>query len=171
MRKEIVIIGTGGQGVKTLSDLIAHAAMAKNLWPSAYSLYTPAARDGEIVSSIVIADAKDEYPLVENPDIIVVLANNISISAEFANCRDAVWIFGSAGLVPADKPPNSLIFRNVLGDPSANLIALGIIQKIIPEIIGEDDTVEGIKKMLGEKNFSRNKTAFFSGQKLDPLIS
>ena len=172
MRKEILIIGTGGQGVKTLAEILGEAAAHAGFWPFVYPRYTPAARGGEITSSVVVTDRHDSYPLAEDPDIIVLLSPHIP--EEFFSTK-AHWIFDPAILPPPDvfaikrgaanhMPLDGLI-RDIRKNPSANLMILGVIQGLMP-LFEVKNLLAAVKKILGAEKYPKNKKFLRQGRKM-----
>lgn len=157
MRKEILIVGTGGQGVKVLGEIIAKAlALNKNLWPFCYTLYTPASRGGLVISNVVITDKRFDYPYVEEADFALLLqgkeANEFPLSGPFKNktTRETKII-----RVPGTENSSSV-----------NFIGLGMLKKYLPEITDEN-IIKIMEKEFNQENFERNKRAFFNGQELN----
>jgi len=73
-RQEIVISGSGGQGVVLGGIIVAEAAaIYEDRFATHNQSYGPEARGGASKSEIIISDRTIHYPEVENPDILVAL--------------------------------------------------------------------------------------------------
>jgi 2-oxoglutarate ferredoxin oxidoreductase subunit gamma len=74
VRKEIVIAGSGGQGIQSIGSLLAKT-LDKKGYPLALSFtYGPEARGGKSYSNIVIKDSPDDWPEILQIDILVALS-------------------------------------------------------------------------------------------------
>ena len=78
MKVKIRIGGIGGQGVQFVSKMLADAAFEVGLNVSQLASYTPASRGGLTYSDIVICPSDEEivYQIVDEPDILVILAKD-----------------------------------------------------------------------------------------------
>ncbi|HUK99991.1 MAG TPA: 2-oxoacid:acceptor oxidoreductase family protein [Nitrospirota bacterium] len=73
-RREIIISGSGGQGVVLGGIILAEAAaIYEDRFATHNQSYGPEARGGASKSEIIISDGMIHYPEVENPDILVAL--------------------------------------------------------------------------------------------------
>lgn len=72
--KQIVLTGSGGQGVITASIILAEAAAIHESLNSVQTqAYGPEARGGATRADVVLSDAPVRYPKVINPDYLVCL--------------------------------------------------------------------------------------------------
>jgi Pyruvate/2-oxoacid:ferredoxin oxidoreductase gamma subunit len=72
---EILIIGTDGQQIETLSKIIAEAAFSEGLKGSiVHTSYTPGVCGGAVVPSVIIAEAPQIYSLVQQADYAFISA-------------------------------------------------------------------------------------------------
>ncbi len=69
MAKEILVAGSGGQGVLTLGLLLARAAFREGLAVSWLPAYGPEQRGGAAYSMVVLDEEEVLSPLVEEPDL------------------------------------------------------------------------------------------------------
>ena len=73
-RQEIVISGSGGQGVVLGGIIVAEAAaIYEDRFATHNQSYGPEARGGASKSEVIISDGAIHFPEVENPDILVAL--------------------------------------------------------------------------------------------------
>lgn len=73
-RKEIVISGSGGQGVVLGGIILAEAAaIYDDLNATHNQSYGPEARGGASKSEVIISEGAIHFPEIENPDILVAL--------------------------------------------------------------------------------------------------
>jgi 2-oxoglutarate ferredoxin oxidoreductase subunit gamma len=73
-RQEIVISGSGGQGVVLGGIIVAEAAaIYEDRFATHNQSYGPEARGGSSKSEVIISDGTIHYPEIEKPDILVAL--------------------------------------------------------------------------------------------------
>ena len=78
---EYLVAGQGGQGVIELGNYIAHEAILRGLQAAAMPAYGPETRGGKVRCYVIATDQGIDYPVAENPDILVVM-NNLSMDFE-----------------------------------------------------------------------------------------
>jgi len=71
---EIVFMGVGSQGIKTIGEILAQAAVYDGFYGATYPVYTPAARGGESSAGVMLATDDQDYPQIENADFAFILA-------------------------------------------------------------------------------------------------
>ncbi len=71
MQEELLIAGTGGQGVDSAGSVLAHMALEQDLEVCYISLYSPEVRGGWVTSTVVIADAEVGSPIVGKVDSLL----------------------------------------------------------------------------------------------------
>jgi 2-oxoglutarate ferredoxin oxidoreductase subunit gamma len=74
MRKEIVIVGSGGQGVQTLGRLLALVLNKKGYLSSFKANYGPEARGGNSSAQVVIRESSSDWPEILNVDLLVAMS-------------------------------------------------------------------------------------------------
>ncbi len=76
MRKEIRIVGRGGQGVVLAGIIIGEAASRHRFKSVQTQTYGPEARGGNVLAEVVVSDKSILYPQVTKPDYLVALSQN-----------------------------------------------------------------------------------------------
>jgi len=71
--REILVAGSGGQGVLTLGLLLAHTAFREGLQVSWLPAYGPEQRGGAAYSMVVVGEGEVLSPIVEEPDLAIFL--------------------------------------------------------------------------------------------------
>lgn len=147
MKTEIFIIGTGGQHIKTIGKIIARAAFFENLRGSTfYSSYTPDARGDRVISSIIVAEKKQIYPLPQQADYVFVFSANTALEAIKNKMNKNTILASVDSEVPAELKYKQLIPVNL---PSEN--AFEFMQAIIQEtiaLISNQNIVRATQKIL-----------------------
>lgn len=75
MKEEIIIAGFGGQGVMSMGQLLAYAAMEEGKEVSWLPSYGPEQRGGTANVSVVISDSTFGSPVIDRPTSLIVLNN------------------------------------------------------------------------------------------------
>ncbi len=73
MEEKVIIAGFGGQGVLSLGQFLAHAAIHDNKEVTWLPSYGPEMRGGTSNCSVVISDEQVASPIVASPDCIIVM--------------------------------------------------------------------------------------------------
>jgi len=74
VRKEIVVVGSGGQGVQTLGRLFALVLNKKGHLSSFKANYGPEARGGNSSAQVVVRESDSDWPETLNVDLLVVMS-------------------------------------------------------------------------------------------------
>ena len=75
MKQEILIAGSGGQGVVLAGSILAHAAAESDLETCGMVSYGVEMRGGTANASVIISDKKIGSPVVVHPTIAIILNN------------------------------------------------------------------------------------------------
>lgn len=70
---EVLVAGRGGQGVLVFGTVLAHAALKEGREVSYFPLYGVEVRGGSSRCSVVISDEEIASPIVEEPDLLVLM--------------------------------------------------------------------------------------------------
>lgn len=151
MKVEILLVGEGGQGVQTLGDILAEAAYNDGYWPYSKCSYTPAARGGEVIASVIIADEVQIYPLAEKVDYVFILSSNESLEFVKDKITEKTRIVSVDAAFPKTiKIKHLTIVKNEDKEIPLNIFMLKIIQKIIT-VPSAKSVERTIQKILGKK--------------------
>jgi 2-oxoglutarate ferredoxin oxidoreductase subunit beta len=173
VRCEIRLSGSGGQGVKVASKILAKAA---GIWDDCYvtktQLYGPEARGGATKADVVISEQEICYPKARKADILVAL-NQESVDLFVPTMKDNAVIIIDASL--ADSCPRTgsywipftKIARQEFETPLvANILALGALISITGAV-SEEAMREAVKHVLTkqtEKNLKALERGFALGK-------
>jgi len=72
---EIVLSGSGGQGLILAGQILAEAVIKDGKNTVQTQSYGPEARGGASKAEVIISEAEIDYPKVTHPDIILVMSN------------------------------------------------------------------------------------------------
>ena len=133
MQKKITIAGFGGQGVVLAGNIIARACILEGKNVTGMVSYGVEMRGGTANASIVISDKEIASPVVESPDIAIILNQPSLDKFEDTISKDGLVIMNSS-LTERDLNRSDLDYvkikatdlANDMGDVrAANIAALG----------------------------------------------
>ncbi|MGS0764930.1 2-oxoacid:acceptor oxidoreductase family protein [Syntrophomonas curvata] len=171
--KQILIAGFGGQGVLSMGQFIAYAAMSEGKHVSWVPSYGAEMRGGTANCLVTISSEEINSPLTENPFMAVVL-NRPSLDKFENRVKPNGWLIINSSMVDRDPerkdvtvlklPVNELAeeLGNIRG---ANMILLGAyLQKT--GVVKVEDAVglfEVIYKGKKPQIIQKNREAFLAG--------
>ncbi|MBI2626526.1 MAG: 2-oxoacid:acceptor oxidoreductase family protein [Candidatus Nealsonbacteria bacterium] len=156
MRKELVFIGEGGQGIVLMGHIFAKAVQLDGREVAFVPSYGAAARGGKCASSIVVSDGSILFPGVMSPDILVAMSqegynywiSKISSESKVLFDPDTVRIIQSA--VAPHVPAMAIKIASGLGSKmAANMVMLGSLAAIT-EMVSAISLSEAVKKESGK---------------------
>ena len=77
MHHEIIIAGFGGQGIMSMGQLLAYAAMLEEKEVSWLPSYGPEMRGGTANCTVILSNEKIGSPIVSNPSCSIVMNRTI----------------------------------------------------------------------------------------------
>ena len=176
MLHEIIIAGFGGQGVMSMGQLLAYAAMIENKNVSWLPSYGPEQRGGTANVSVIISDDSVGSPVISHPTAAIVLNKPSFDKFEPLVVPGGVLIVNSSLIEEKSKRTDIKIIEvkaseiaNEMGEPRiANSIILGAFLEI-SQAVSSDSVLESLKKVLPERRHNLipiNKEALQRGAKL-----
>lgn len=175
MKKEIVIIGSGGQGIQLFGELLAEAAAKEGREVSLTSSYGAEVTGGKSKVEVIISDEKIDFPGVLEPDIVVLFsAQAVSELAGLAN-KNSLLIFFDAAIAAESItaavssgavycPCSASKFANEIGNPKvANIVMLGYLIKATG-LVNPETVIAVIEEKVKAKFVEINKKAFEKGR-------
>ncbi|MDD5686698.1 MAG: 2-oxoacid:acceptor oxidoreductase family protein [Elusimicrobia bacterium] len=73
MYEEIIIAGSGGQGIMFLGNLICNAAVSQDKYTTFFPAYGAEIRGGTANCSVVISDDEIGSPVISSPSIMIIM--------------------------------------------------------------------------------------------------
>jgi len=186
MRYDVILSGVGGQGVLSLSALIADAALAEGLFVKQSELHGMSQRGGSVRADLRIADRPIASPMIPtgradlvlsmepmealrcvdrlSPDGTVVTATepvrNMAGYPDLDVVLDAIRRMPHALLVDADR-----IAREARAHRAGNMVLIGAAAHLLP--MGPESLAEAIRgrfAVKGEAVVEANVRAFAAGR-------
>lgn len=170
--KQIIMAGTGGQGLVSLATMLAESAMSEGLNTIQTQSYGVAQRGGFISAEVLISDAEILYQQVRVPDVITVLHGVVGARYDEAACP-VVYDSTLVSIGTRKDKPNWLgvpctEIATELGDArAANIVALGAMLAVLPVLTPESmpkAMEDAIKRRFAKaKAQELNSAAFHKG--------
>ncbi len=176
MQRKIIIAGFGGQGVVLAGNILARACIYENKHVTAMVSYGVEMRGGTANTSIVISDKAIASPVVENPDIAIILNQNSLDKFEETIAKNGLLVLNSSLIIRNPKRAdldivsiNATEAADELGNTKiANIIALGaFIRKT--NLLRMENIEKAIEEIFSEKKqelIELNKKALQKGAEL-----
>ncbi len=176
MKSQIVLSGVGGQGLISTGEIIGEAAsIYENLNATLTSSYGSEARGTFTKSDVIISDRIISYPNVENPDIILCLAQ-VAYDQYVSKFLDSTRIFYDSEAVRISPDARGehigYPFRKMSVDMGnmqvCNTIALGVMIRKAG-ILHRDSVLAAIASRFADKQavIDINEKALDFGLSLD----
>jgi len=175
MKLNILVSGFGGQGVISLGKILAKIALKMNKHVVGFPSYGAEMRGGTAHCFVKISDSKIGSPFIEYPDIAVLL-NQPSLN-KFKNKlkKESIAILNSdlisseptlRGVKKIGLPLNKIALS--CGDIKvANIVVLGLLSTLNPNLLKRQVAVDILKEMFGHKGIlDKNLKAFQKGEKI-----
>ncbi len=169
-RYEIVLAGTGGQGLVFLGNVLGQAAvMGSDLHATVTQSFGIASRGGFTKAEVVLSPGPVAYPRVKKPDLVLALSSEALDRYRDAVGRDA-WLIYVARQLELDASGRRIglslmeTAREEGVSGSINVMALGAVVEIMDLL-----SPEAVTGVLGEPAGPRaeaNMKAFRLGQRL-----
>ena len=176
MLNELVIAGFGGQGAMLMGQLLSYAGMYEGKSVSWIPSYGPEMRGGTANCSVVLSSGEIGSPLVNEPNVLIVL-NRPSLDKFESTVKPGGTIIYNSSMI--DRVPNrpdvkiiaipaNEIAREIGSDKVANMVLLGACLKATG-CVSKDTLIDVLKKKMSEKAqalLPLNKAAIERGMEL-----
>ncbi|MFQ5711922.1 MAG: 2-oxoacid:acceptor oxidoreductase family protein [Candidatus Geothermarchaeales archaeon] len=173
MWKEIIIVGRGGHGVKTMGDILSTAALHDGRRVSHWPTYGAAARGGPSISQIIISSRRIDYPRCTAADVLVAMDEEL-LGRYVGYLKPRGMLIADSSLVkrlPRDDiinvkwVPAARIAQDMGSRILINMVMLGALFKTT-KLISEDAVVEAIKSIIPSSAQGINLEAFRRGAQI-----
>jgi len=171
MREEIIIAGSGGQGIMFFGNLLCNVAVSQNKHTTFFPSYGAEIRGGTANCSVIISDDEIGSPVISDPSILIVM-NEQSHHRFSPKLKKGGLLFVNSSLVFSVPPdavqiPATEIAIQAGDVRAANMVMLGKFikeTKIFP--VAAVNNI--IKKVLENKKnlLEINLSAFMRGTQL-----
>ena len=162
-RQEVLLTGSGGQGLILAAIILAEAAVNDNKNVVQTQSYGPEARGGASMAGVIIDVDTIEYPKVTNPTVLLCMSD-ASFKKYLHRVTAGALVIVDSTFVQGPYPPDYSIYaypitrnaREKLGkEVVANMVALGVVNAaacLITRDILKDSILLRAPKGSGEIN-------------------
>lgn len=167
-RHEVRLAGFGGQGIIMSGYILGKAAALYDGKDAVFSQsYGPEARGGACAAEVVIDDDTVDYPVLQHPDIVVLMSQEAALKYS-GDLAENAKILIDEDLVPADLvpgcsgAPTTRIAEDLGRRIVANIAMLGFLTGAT-NVVSRAAMEEAIKSSVPEKTIPLNMNAFNAG--------
>ena len=166
MTQEIIFAGFGGQGVLLAGKILCIAAMREDKFVSHIPSYGAEMRGGTANCSVVISDEDIASPVIENPDICIVL-NTPSLTKFEPRIKKGGTLIYNTSLIHVKPKRDDIkvigVDANDISEKNgssraANMAALGRLIAENPELSSLDSVIDALDEAVSERNKKFNPT-------------
>ena len=167
---QVIIAGSGGQGLGLAGRILAEAAMASGLYAAHNQSYGARARGGYSQSSVIISPSEIIFPFVEESNLVIALSQQAHDKNVPLMAADGMLIYDTELVQGRDTelsrgfPLNETARKacNSLGIAVAALGAAVNVTNIVPE----KALLETMKNHFSEEILEVNRRCFGLGMEL-----
>ena len=175
MKEEIIMAGSGGQGIMFAGTLLAHVAMEEGLNVTYFPSYGAEMRGGTSNCKVIISDENIGSPIVTNPSTLLAM-NESSLERFTPKVKRGGLIIVNSSLLKKEietadveilKIPATELAEKLGDSRVANMVLLGAYVNR-RKIVSLERTMDSLSKVLGEgkKNLLKlNREALRKGEK------
>ena len=165
MREEIIFAGFGGQGIILSGTIVCLAAMKEGKRVTHIPSYGAEMRGGTANCSVVVSDEEIASPVVAHPSVCVVM-NKPSLIKFEARLREGGTLLYNSSLIDIEPSRRDLrcipVAANEMAEKegsarSANMIMLGLLAKIKPEIASLDSIEATLDEAVSARHRNLNE--------------
>ncbi len=167
MKKEILIGGSGGQGIILLGNIIGKAATRQGLFATQVSTHGSAQRGIPVNAELIISDKPVKFSFVQKPDYFIALSNQ-GFDKFNSVINDKTLVFIDSDHIKNDsmvnkeyciRIPASTIAKEIGNPIGANFVILGKFLSTI-DFLSVKIIEDVIKQISPQKFINKNLEAF-----------
>lgn len=168
MKRQIRIVGLGGQGVVLCARLLGQAGAIEKKYVAQSSTYGPESRGTLCRAEVIISEEPIDYPYVTETDFLIALAQE-GYDRFSGNVTDAI-IFDPKGVSPNARittkhipiPATGTSAKEFGSKAVANVVILSALAAHT-SLVSKDSLKQAIEKTVGEKFHELNIKALELG--------
>ena len=159
MKKEIIIIGFGGQGVLSMGKILAYSGLMDDKEVTWMPAYGPEQRGGTANVTVIVSDEKISSPILSKFDIAIVLNQPSLEKFEPKLKSGGILIYDGYGIINPPTRKDITVYRIDAMDKAAemknakvfNMIVLGGLLKVAP-VVSTNGVEKALYKTLPERH-------------------
>lgn len=175
MITEILISGSGGQGLMSLGKILAKAAFKEDKEVTFFPCYGAEVRGGTAHCCVKISDEPISSPLLDSPQIAIIL-NQPSLDKFGERLKRNGLLILNSDLIQRKLPlkgikvrayPLNRIALECGGAKTANMVALGVLISLRPQLLNRGIITEVLEEIFRDKDTGKqNLKAFYKGESI-----
>lgn len=170
MRKEIVLSGTGGQGVILAGLILAEAAVSDGINATHNQSYGPEARGGASRAEVILSTEDIHFAEIDRPDILVALSQEAfakygkTVREGGLLVIDPYWVkkVDVAGAKIVEIPVTETALKLFNKDIAGNIIALSALNGMLG-LVSEEAQREAVLLRVPPNSRDMNLSAMEAG--------
>lgn len=177
---EIIFAGFGGQGILSMGQIIAYAAMIENKEVSWMPSYGPEMRGGTANCTVIVSDQRISSPILSRYDSAIVLNQPSMDKFESAVKPGGLILFEKTAILNVPQRTDINVYgigaieeaQKLNKKQVANMILLGFFLEKVP-LIQPENILKALKKVLPERHHHTipvNEEALLVGKHLAQQI-
>lgn len=159
MKAEIIIAGFGGQGVLSMSKILAYSGLMENKEVTWMPAYGPEQRGGTANVTVIVSEERISSPILSQYDVAIVLNQPSLDKFESKVKPGGILIYDGFGIIKPPTRKDINVYRIDAMDKAAelknskvfNMIVLGGLLKVCP-IVSTDGLNKALYKTLPERH-------------------
>lgn len=176
MHEEVIMAGTGGQGIMIMGQLLAHAGMLENRYVVWFPSYGPEARGGTADCTVILSTQEIGSPISANPDTLIGM-HQFLFSKFQPSVKPGGRLLVNSSLIDTSRVRNDCQVLTIpastvaeeIGNPrSANMVMLGAYVAATG-VVSLDSLIALLPEVLPphrHKFIKANKEALIKGAEL-----
>lgn len=177
MKKEIIIAGFGGQGVLSMGKILAYSGLMEGKEVTWMPAYGPEQRGGTANVTVIVSDDPVSSPILSKYDVAIILNQPSLEKFESRVKPGGILIYDGYGIINPPTRKDIKVYRvdaadaaSEMKNPKAlNMIVLGGLLKLVPDMVKMESVIKGLKKTLPERHhhlIPMNEEAIKKGMEL-----
>lgn len=170
MRKEIVLSGTGGQGVILAGLILAESAVADGINATHNQSYGPEARGGASRAEVILSTEEIHFAEIDQPDILVALSQEACTKYGKTVRPGGLLIIDPYWVKKADAPGVKIVEISVTEtamklfgkDVAGNIIALSALNGLLG-LVSKDAQRDAVMLRVPQSSREMNLKAMEAG--------
>lgn len=174
MKTEIIILGVGGQGIRTLGNIISTAAFYEDKYASHWPTYGAATRGGPSISQVIISSERIDYPRCTAVDVLVAMDESL-LKSYIGYLKPTGLLIADSDLVKSLPAPKTVIIKKIPAARIAldmerevliNMVMLGTMLKIT-DVLSQEAVVRAIESTTPPSLKEENLEALRRGMQIE----
>ena len=130
-RYEVLLSGSGGQGIILAGLIIAQAGISQNLQVVQTASYGPESRGGASRSEVVLSGSKIDYPAVNEPDFVITMTQEAADKYASEVRTGGVVLFDTTWVEKVPQGIHGEVFAFPITEEASNRFGKSLVANVI----------------------------------------